>query len=148
MQKEIVAAIIGAGGGILAAVLPLTWTALAKRRGIHLSDRRGALLGRWEGQGTDNYVEDSRKPLFKFELIMDFQEAGRTIKADAVLSGVFYNEDYLQLSYYNKNLARKQLGVAVLRLGPDGNTLSGYYSGFSPIRETIVAGSILMEKKA
>ncbi|MGC2744538.1 MAG: hypothetical protein WA672_15285 [Candidatus Angelobacter sp.] len=90
---------------------------------------------------------------------MTFDSVGPTVKAHATLSGgseindelslfgMFYNDDYLQLSYYNTNLVRKQLGVVVVRLGPDGLTLSGYYTGFSPRRETIVAGTIQLLKK-
>jgi hypothetical protein len=163
MPREIAAAMIGAGATILAAAVPVSWTALANRRAKHLSKRRDALLGRWEGKGSDYYVEDSQKPQITFVAVMTFTAVGHTVKADSVLRGVggvgsvdedkisllgmFYNDDYLQLSYYNKNLARKQLGVVVLGLSPDGSTLRGYYSGFSPRRDTIVAGTIVLKKE-
>jgi hypothetical protein len=94
-----------------------------------------------------------------FSAVMTFDAVGPSVKARAILTytdgqadqislfGMFYNDDYLQLSYYNKNLALKQLGVVVLRLHPDGSSLSGYYTGFSPRRETIVAGTIKLLKK-
>ena len=161
MPNEIAAAMIGAGATILAAGMPLSWTAFSNRRARHLSARRDALLGRWEGKGSDYYVEDSHKPQVTFTAVMTFTAVGHTVKADSVLRvpspaekdeiclfGMFYNDDYLQLSYYNKNLVRKQLGVVVLRLTPDGSTLRGYYTGFSPRRETIVAGTIVLEKRA
>jgi hypothetical protein len=97
-----------------------------------------------------------------FSVVMTYTAVGHTVKAHAVLTGpdsaqptdkitlfgMFYNDDYLQLSYYNENLARKQLGVVVLGLTPDGATLKGYYTGFSARRASIVAGTIALNKKA
>jgi hypothetical protein len=160
MANEIAAAMIGAGATLVATAVPLAWRAVANRRATHLSARRDTLLGLWEGKATDYYVEDSRKPLTTFDAVMTFKAVGHAVKADAVLrgveqgerdeiglSGMFYNEDYLQLFYHNKNLVRKQLGVVVLGLSPNGSTLRGFYTGFSPRRETIVAGTIVLEKK-
>lgn len=160
MPNEITAAFIGAGGGIVAACVPQLLKAISIRQSKHLSARRNALLGRWEGQAEDYYVEDSRRALVGFSATMVFTTAGHTVRAEAiiwsatdtvqddlVLSGTFYNDDYLQLSYCNKNFARKQLGVVVLGLGPDGQTLSGSYTGFSPRRDTIIAGTISLSKK-
>jgi len=146
---------------LLAAAVPFALTAFADRRAKHLSARRSVLLGRWEGEGSDYYVEDSRKPKVTFRVVMTFTTVGHTVKGNAALHipdlgeaddklflfGMFYNDDYLQLSYYNENLARKQLGVVVLGITPDGDALKGYYTGFSPRRETIVAGTIALAKK-
>jgi len=162
MQKEILAAIVGATATLLATTIPLAVTAIANRRAKHLSARRNVLLGRWEGQGSDYYVEDSGQPQnLPFSAVMTYTAVGHTVKAHAVLTapnsmqtpdkinlfGMFYNDDYLQLSYYNENFARKQLGVVVLGLTPDGATLKGYYTGFSPRRASIVAGTIALNKK-
>lgn len=159
MPPDIASALIGAGATICAAAIPLAVRSYNERRSKYLSPRRGALLGRWEGKGADYYIEDSRKAKLDFGTVMTFDSVGPTVKAHATLSGgseindelslfgMFYNDDYLQLSYYNTNLVRKQLGVVVVRLGPDGLTLSGYYTGFSPRRETIVAGTIQLLKK-
>jgi hypothetical protein len=160
MANEVAAAFVGAGATISAAAIPLIWNGIAKRRAVHLSKRRNALLGRWEGEGTDYYVEDPRRPLVKFVAAMTFTAVGHTVKASASiranateedelsLLGLFYNDDYLQLSYFNKNFARKQLGVVVLGLQSSGTELRGYYTGFSPRRETIVAGTIWAKRRA
>jgi hypothetical protein len=160
MPNEVTSAFIGAGATMLATAVTLAWPALSNRQAKHLSARKDALLGRWEGRGEDYYVEDCRKPKITFDATMTFKAVGHTVKAVAVLQsvsspekdelflfGMFYNDDYLQLSYYNKNLARKQLGVVVLGLSSSGSDLRGYYTGFSPRRETIVAGTIELEKK-
>ena len=159
MPPDIASALIGAGATLCATTIPLAVRSYSERRSRHLSARRDALLGRWEGTAEDYYVEDSRKPKMDFKAVMTFDGVGPTVKARATLTyadgqvdeislfGMFYNDDYLQLSYYNKDLARKQLGVVVLRLDPNGSTLRGYYTGFSPRRETIVAGTIQLLKK-
>jgi len=159
MPNEIISALIGAGATLCATTIPLAVKSYSERRSKHLSARRHALLDRWEGTAEDYYVEDSQKTKMGFAAVITFDAVGPTVKAHAVLTyddgqadqislvGMFYNDDYLQLSYYNKNLALKQLGVVVLRLDPDGSTLSGYYTGFSPRRQTIVAGTIKLLKK-
>jgi hypothetical protein len=160
MSSVITVALIGAAATLLAAALPPTLSALSNRRSRHLSARRDAFLGRWEGTGTDFYVEDSSKPKITFALTVTFTSVGRTVKADGVLqgagsavgdelslSGTFYNDDYVQLSFYNKSLARKQLGVVVVGLSPDGLTQRGYYAGFSSERATIVAGEVSLKKQ-
>jgi hypothetical protein len=160
MSKEIGAAIVTACATIVAASIPIAWLAVQKYFTSPLSARRDALLGRWEGQGADYYVEDSREEPLTFSVVITFTAVGRRVKANAVvgdgdsanddtliLLGTFYNDDYLQLSYYNKNFATKQLGVAVLGLSPNGLGLKGYYSGFSPRRRTIIAGTIVLQRK-
>ena len=161
MANEVVAAFIGAGATVAAAGIPIVWNTILTRQAQHLSARRAVLLGTWEGQARDYYVEDTTKPLSGFSARMTFTAVGRTVKAEALIQnididdasddltlfGMFYNNDYLQLSYYNKNLARKQLGVVVLGLAPDGKTLRGSYTGYSPRRETIIAGTISVSKK-
>ncbi|MGA2351742.1 MAG: hypothetical protein ABSF70_15010 [Terracidiphilus sp.] len=143
------------------AAVPPAFTALSNRRTQHLSARRDAFLGRWEGEGSDFYIKDSSQPKTTFTLSLTFTSVGRTIKADGILqeagaatpdqlsfSGTFYNDDYIQLSYANKSLARKQLGVVVAGLSPDGLTQTGYYAGFSSGRAAVVAGEITIKKKA
>lgn len=160
MSHEIAVAMIGATTTIFAAALPPAFSALSNRRSRHLSARRDAFLGRWEGTGTDFYVEDSSKPKTTFTLTVTFTAVGRTVKADGVLrqassskgddlslSGTFYNDDYVQLSFYNKSLVKKQLGVVVVGLSPDGMIQRGYYTGFSPERSTIIAGAVSLERK-
>lgn len=108
---NIVGSLIGACGGIVAGALSFALTALSNRRAQHLSARREAFLGRWEGKASDFYVEDASKPRVTFTLIVTFTSVGRTVKADGVLqlpgsakgdelalSGAFYNDDYMQLS--------------------------------------------------
>src|SRR5689334_1785934 len=134
MTKEIAVALVGAGATIVGAAIPVAWNTLANRRSQHDPDPalKDALLGTWEGEGNDYFVENSEKGLRNFAVVMSFTTAGRTVKAGAILQetglqekdevclfGMFYNDTYLQLSYYSKNSARKQLGVVVLGLGPD-----------------------------
>ena|SRR6266850_6653782 len=161
MANDIPAALIGAMGGMAAAAVPFALKALANRRGRYLSPRGDSLLARWEGAGRDYYVEDESKTRLTFDAVMTFTSLSRLVKGEAVirdpkapnqedhlvLSGTFFDDDYLQLSYYNKTFIKKQLGVLVLRLGPNGDVLRGYYTGFSPRRGTIVSGMVELKRK-
>lgn len=130
-------------------------------KSILCAARREAFLGRWEGKASDFYVEDASKPKITFTLIVTFTSVGHTVKADGLvqlpgsakrdelsLSGTFYNNDYVQLSYANKSFAKKQLGVVVVGLSHDGSCQRGYYTGFSPERATIVAGEVALKRSA
>ena len=155
-------AMIGAAATIIGALIPVLYGAIKDWKGKHLSGRRTALSGRWEGKGKDFYVEGS-EVFLSFRLVMIFTSTGRNVNADAELSGTwnggettdklvargeFYNDDYLQLSYWNVNLTKKHLGVIVLGLLPDGETLRGSYTGFSPRRNSIIAGTVELCRKA
>jgi hypothetical protein len=155
-NKEFVTAIAGAVATVLAAVIPPLWKAIQKRRVTHLSERRGKLLGRWEGHGGEYYVEDPRQKPSTFSVIMTFTSAEYNVNANAILrapgapddevrlKGVFYDDDYLQLSY--RNSSKKQMGVVVLGLNGQSDGLEGYYAGYSPSRATIVAGKLSLRK--
>jgi hypothetical protein len=159
MPKEVVAALIAAAASLTVAFVPLIWNAVTAHLAKHLSSRRNVLKGRWEGLGVDFFVEDSRKEAVRFEVRMEFTVVGRTIRATAVLvevgvpddevecTGAFYNDDYLHLSYRNKNHAAKQQGVLVIALNSQGTGLTGFYSGYSSRRETIVSGRIDLSKR-
>jgi hypothetical protein len=160
MSSAIAVAMIGAAGVILAAALPVVISAIIEYRSKYLSSRRKAFLGRWEGEGSDFYVEDPSKPRKRITLTITFTAVKRTVKAHGVLRGagstegdelslrgIFYNENYVQLSWHNKRPEKIQMGVVVVGLSPDGLIQRGYYAGFSPERATIVAGAVRLEKK-
>jgi hypothetical protein len=159
MSHELSAALIGAGATIVAAVLPLAYRPVRDYFGKYVSRRRGSIVGRWQGAGTDFYAEDPTQPLAQFDVVMNFSIGARTVKARAALTGgaagddsltllgSFYDDDYLQMSYHNPNRGRKQLGVVVLGLDASGDEMRGYYSGYSPRRKTIVAGKIVLRRK-
>jgi hypothetical protein len=158
-SKEITIALISAGTTLAATLIPLIWNSVASYFSKHLSSRREILKGRWEGQAEDFYVEDSRKHPVTFSVRMNFTKVGRSIRADAVLvevgapddevefSGAFYNDDFLHLSYRNKNRVAKQQGVVVFAINPQGEVLTGFYSGYSARRETIVSGTLRLTKR-
>jgi hypothetical protein len=159
---EIEAALIGAGAALLAPGVPYALKRLGEIRPN--PTRARALLGRWKGTGADNYVENEGKGKLEFEMVVRFTKVGRRIVATAILEpandsvrgsqhlnflGTFFEfeADYLQLSYAHAGAARKQMGVVMLRLSADGTKLTGNYAGFSPSRETIVAGRLTLHKE-
>jgi hypothetical protein len=66
---------------------------------------------------------------------------------DLLLTGTFYNDEYLQMMYRSSNRSRRQLGVAVIQLDPLGQTMKIHYAGFSPTRSTFVAGRLVLGRQ-
>src|SRR5207244_7632775 len=60
------------------------------------------------------------------------------------LEGAFYRDRFLRMTYSND--AKTQLGVLFLELDDNNEDLKGSYSGYSPRRSTIVAGTIKVDK--
>ena len=69
------------------------------------------------------------------------------LATDLVLTGKFYNDEYVQLMYRNEDRLRRQLGVAVLRLDPLGVNLIVHYAGYSPTRNTFVMGRLDLKRQ-
>lgn len=153
MANEIISALIGAGATVLAAAIPKISEIFRP-----LPTRQRNLMGTWEGTAAESYVE-SGEPAMKVTATLTFTKVSHSLKAEAILSdasteiqkmsviGTFH-ENYLQLSYRDKSNTRRQLGVGILYLTAQGNILRGYYTGFSPLRETMVAGTVILQKKS
>jgi hypothetical protein len=115
--------------------------------------KRKELKGKWTGNGTDVYVADPKKPTMAFTLSMKLKVRWTDIKGSATVAsvdgsvkeelkvrGAFHGDRFLRLNYTNKK--KDQLGVLFLEFGSDNDKLDGTYTGFSPIRSTIVAGTL------
>ena len=154
---------ITAAGTVLGATISATVPKLLDAQWFVRSKRasRENLQGIWIGSGKDFYVE-SGEDAFPFEVEMHFDRiSGKRLRAEVnltvpeypaantvlVLTGGFYNDDYLQFTYRGKTPARKQLGVVVLRLSDSGTEFFGHYAGFSPMRSCFVAGKVTLQKK-
>ena len=115
--------------------------------------KRKELKGKWSGGGTDLYVADSKKAMLTFIVAMKLEvrwtdirgsatlaSADGSVKEELKLRGAFYADRFLRLNYTNQK--KDQLGVIFRELGSDSDKLDGTYTGFSPIRSTIVAGTV------
>jgi hypothetical protein len=126
------------------------------------SARHEALIGSWHGQGGDTWVENNA-PLFSFEVTAEFRVDGSDVFGDFTirvlesthdepvqldLRGKFYDDSIIQTSYEATALGRKQAGVALLKLSGDTKKIYVRYSAFSPIRDCLIMGGILLEKNA
>lgn len=154
-----------AGGGALAALAPELYKDIRDRDAFNrkLSPLQKAVPGSWAGQGNDHFVEDDTQPRMSFQLHLDFKvrrrsrlvgkgtiEAifeGKTVSQRIELNGGFFDYQYLQLLYRaSLDTARVQLGVAILRLEPEGDQLMGRYAGFSPTRKCFVSGEVNLRR--
>lgn len=159
MTDTPLAAIIGAVGAVVGASIPVVSSWYSDRRYLSpISKWREKALcdGAWKGSGIDIDVE-SGAAVMEFTARMSFNIRSRKVLGTAVignekqdveltLSGGFYNDDFLQLNYKSKYLARKQMGVVVLVLSNEVDELTGHYAGFSPVRNTFVVGKCKLRK--
>src|SRR4051812_8712556 len=125
----------------------------------HQQDR-ASIAGVWEGGGTDVYTEDG-SPKLDMNITVDIKPGSDPVigtaelsslsnpptKAELVLTGNYYNDEYIQFLYQNRDRTLRQLGVAVVQLSPLGNRLRAHYAGFSPLRNTFVAGKLIVERR-
>lgn len=118
--------------------------------------KRGQLKGAWKGHGNDVYVANGKSAM-AFDIELRIRVRSRYIAAKATLvgddgksseklelSGGFYDDRFLRLTYYNEG--KQQQGVLFLELGPGCDYLAGTYTGYSPRRETIVAGTVRLTR--
>jgi hypothetical protein len=159
-METIAAALIAAAGTILGSSIPVIYSWYKDRETLApvSSVRQKAVAGRWQGPGTDVYVENATPPI-DFILTATFElSVTRKIRGSAVLSapghssvdvtleGGFYNEDFLQLTYRGTDRRRRQLGVVVFELSDEAEKLTGHFAGFSPVRHTFVVGKLEMTR--
>jgi hypothetical protein len=115
-----------------------------------------SLTGKWSGTGQDLYAERKDEPLFRFDVTMEINTECIPIEASAILkfrrspdrvdhlslTGSFFNDEYIQMMYRSSDRKRRQFGVAILRVSPNGERITCHYAGFSPMRNMFVAGRI------
>jgi hypothetical protein len=123
-------------------------------------DRRSAVNGHWHGRGEDIWVEAGTPP-FSFELTAEFSINGSTVSGhfkmkvlekpnypsvEIDLRGQFYDGNIIQTFYESTDPARRQAGVALLKLSGDGTCIQVRYSAFSPMRDCLTTGVLRLEK--
>ncbi len=163
MPDTIITALIGAGGTIIGATVPLVVGWIRERNAPFLpivTDRQKSIAGEWKGTGGDLFVDDDQKPKIQMQATFSIRISGRSITADTVVTadspaqisnrlsmkGGFFNENLIQLMYKSKDGAKIQYGVVLLELSASGNRLHGNYAGFSPLRECLIVGHFDMTK--
>jgi hypothetical protein len=164
------AALIAAGGTALGATLSgLVTTYLNNRRDqgrfveVDSPRKEAVVSGAWEGLGQNISIEGGAPDADAFSMTVAFRRTkGNKLTADLtlfapppdfpgtsrdtvdeiVMTGGFFDDWYLEFSYRNKELRRKQMGVIVVRLSGNCDRTFGHYAGFSPYREKFVVGEV------
>jgi hypothetical protein len=162
MPDSWITALIGAGGTIVGAAVPVVARWMRERNVPFVpivTDRQRSIAGEWRGTGGDLFVENGG-PSIQLAATFSLRISGRSIIANALVTaevpvrivnslsmkGGFFNENLIQLKYMSKDGGRIQYGVILLELTAAGNRLHGHYAGFSPTRECLIVGHFEMEK--
>ena len=90
-------------------------------------------------------IDSSGDPVVATATIKDPENSA--LQTDLVLTGSYYNDEYIQMMYRARDRTRRQLGVAVLQINPEGNLLRIHYAGFSLSRSTFVAGTLDLRRQ-
>jgi hypothetical protein len=160
-SPSLIGPIIGAVGVIIGAIIAAIPPFLAyidSTKRYYKSSRESAINGVWTGKGEDFFVEkvgNKEAPLAGFELTLNLKMKRRRIAGRGELNdqrslltvdGGFQGEDYFQLKYRNEDPQIRQIGVIVFRLSALGDSLEGFYAGYSPTRGIFVVGSVSLKR--
>ncbi len=163
MEVPIVAAIIG---GVCTIVSPfmtlLIRQHLENRSKLPISSvRRRAIDGCWKGIAQQYQGPDEDPIIFAVTmtlsagpkrisgtLIIDIDYQGKTEKILCNVSGGFFYERFLKLSYTPSDEMTIQFGSVVLQLDAGGQSLQGKYSGYGKLTNSTVFGTLELKKIA
>jgi hypothetical protein len=156
---NIVLAALGAGAAIVVKTVTEWYLNREFYHRVNIR-RRKAFIGTWFGNGDDFYVQngEASSPLV---ITLRLKSKWRRVRGQVEIvskkkphvntllecDGAFYNDDVAQLTYRSKDRSRKQMGVAVVNLSSDSNSLLVHYAGFSPTRNTFVAGKMNLKRE-
>jgi hypothetical protein len=112
--------------------------------------------GVWHGDGLD--AGDAK---FNFHARIEMAVKHNKVRAKAELnptvkdaapvvtltmSGLLYENRFLELTYANVDDKRKQLGIAMFELSDGELEFAGFFAGYSPQRHKLVNGSLNINK--
>lgn len=118
------------------------------------SSRRIALInGGWKGtlsQSINGKMEEmALQAQFKVKSKKVTGEISVTLSSDVdnlVVIGHFPHDDFVVLTYRNKEDQTKQFGAIVLKLLPDGKNMRGIFSGHGQVTQNLVTGNAQLRR--
>ena len=163
MEPSVVAALVGATGGIAAAWGAAWWTYRTRHRPEQYervaTDRSRAIAGVWKGKGADTTKGGKKAEAFEvvWELRVDGTDVVGTSKmnypgeasATFDLKGGFLHTDYCRLLYtVTPTHGTVRFGAVVVRLSMELKSLKGLYMGYSSREpEGVVTGWVNLTKE-
>lgn len=119
--------------------------------------RREALNGNWQGFFNQDTVNNH--PAKKIPIKVRIAAGRRVVKGEMRVTdsnmefefrfkGSFHGDEYLRLDYdaTGKTQHAKDFGVVFMRLNDLANGLNGKINGYGSIAETLISGSVSLEK--
>ena len=160
MDPKIVAAIISGAFAVVAPILTLILKQYFDNRSkLPIpSGRREAITGRWQGMA---HQEQGPQGPFDFPLTVEltagrkilsgvltirYEIDGRQEQAQFNVSGGFFHGSFLQLNYTPRDRATIQFGSVTALLDAAGKRLEGRFSGYGKITQTVVSGTVTLQK--
>ncbi len=162
METEIIVSLIGGAALVAAAAVPAL---INKKKNdenqFHIvsKERLTALAGRWQGSGRQEPGLNGVALDYKIsaELIVEptavkgagclrLQFEGKEIEEQFDVMGGFIHDRFLKLDYRIKDMGAIQFGSMILEFTADGDNLIGKFLGFGASTQTLVTGSLHLNK--
>lgn len=158
MDSTILASIIGGITTLISPFITLFIKNIFDNRIFKVinSNRKDILKGHWKGKIIQ--TPEINNNFFEFKLTIHFTPHRKKIYGQAKLetldsmhdlnlSGGFQTNDMIILSYNNPSNKLIQFGTALFTLKSDGTHIEGKFVGYGPSTQTIVNGTVLLEKE-
>ncbi|MFC2069452.1 hypothetical protein ACFLTP_10695 [Chloroflexota bacterium] len=151
MDSTIIAALIGAAALITGILLRMFVVPNIQREQYKRSNKSAGIdiIGQWSGkwQLGDQIYEDSMH-IQKWVTKNQFEGFGYTSKGKFFISGEVDSSRLLIATYKGESVpTQSNIGVLVLELWPDGQTMEGYWAGRSLSAKGINWGKYILEKR-
>lgn len=135
MDNTVIAAIIGAIGGVVSATIPLVLTPILKSKAYRSHNKIPDILGSWKNEwyiGDRLYTEDMFK-IEKWSKKNHFEGTGYDPKSQYRLSGEVDVSRIVVGSYIDsKYPTLGYIGTFIMELSVDGKVMEGYWHGRTP----------------
>jgi hypothetical protein len=132
MDSRIIAALIGAGAAILSTLISVVLAPILKSRLFRARQEVPDILGTWRNEwsiGKKLYVTDTMK-IEKWIKDNQFQGTGYDENSEYKIQGQIDSSRILVATYRDiKYPKRGHVGVFILELAVDGQSMKGYWHG-------------------
>lgn len=161
MNNQIIAAIIGAVGAILAPLITILVQEILSQKRYKKTSRLKVLTeNSWKGMAIQEFNDQNDKIEIPFEMEFrrrfnkvygnakyDAPEGIEAMPGNMNIKGGFLKDKFLKLDFRNKKPEIEQFGVFIFEMNSYGKTLNGRYCGYGPSQEKVIHGKIELKKQ-
>ena len=149
MDSEIIAALIGGGATLLAALLAIFGTTISsalKRKSLGYPSIKGCWKATWYIDGIDEIYLEDIVMIKKIRGMKIYGEGINTGKGNYPLTGKFSKNLILNFIYESNKDYVSLSGVIILKMNPLGEQCSGKWYGYIK-EDKITGGTVIWDRR-